>query len=570
MITLNIIKNSILFLIISQLLIACNSGSSNAIVNASQRDNTEDTSTKTAPPPDMSLGKQVVMLGDGITPLLINGQASCIQIAESDPISAGTIYGETSYTLNNSFAQMQSYLGGEIDLSGQITDNLIGSIATKLQQTNDSAEDKLSYSFYATAHRPISLSSNYSSMYTDSLQRCGTHYVSAAEAGIFVFANINIVFKSKLAKQTLLASANVKYGDLVDFAGIIDTLDDTSKNSIIVNVQLVQLGGDPQQIFSVLNNSQPNQSELSNLYLADMNVSTASLIIPRIQQYLVDPNDGFNKQVESYIGNHTSPPTKYSQLSHLFVTPSSVEFKPYDNNTISFTPDYEMEKLLKNHRKSIINLANAFSGYDKYYHQIWTLSDTFQNRPARLVQLSDRENSVIKLLSEMQGISSSCYGELIESLTFSSFCDTTLNQQNAKAISLQNQIESSSYDSALRIHTNSTTSESLLFLGSDESSNYYFMTYSFQPVKAVYAPYAIYKLSNNNEMTLYPHDDPLSGTNYSYFKLFGVELDFNADKSDINHIYYDSATYYDQSLNEVLPTQETILNPQFSLMKEQF
>ena len=405
-----------------------------------------------------------------------------------------------------------SLKGGYKDLSGDFTANY-------LDQTKNSSNE-IRATFYNYYYKHVSFTNPEKFGLVDAAKNLpssevGSGFISGANAGIFVEATVHIKFKTSSSKNDILAKGNIDFSNLVNLSGSLSKLDDETKKQIEIEIELVQRGGDAQEIINSLkdvSNQSGGTIDASKPYfLTTIGIDSTYKLLDSIQYYI---GTSFNQQIKEYIEDGTDIKVKkLSDLGKLFVIGDGISMHPYNNSTTVYTQDETLLKLTEDHSKEYSQLLDKIAKFNKYLDVTQEWIGSLSTPPKALAQSEEIKDKLNMLSTSFSTDAKLCYPAVIDEANISN-CKKLLQADIDSANLLKQDLDNLGWQKGYKLRTaaaGSLDTEYLIPIGSDEEGIKYFMTYTAFPSASTFSYGAIYQLGADNTISAAFIPEPIGG-----------------------------------------------------------
>lgn len=427
----------------------------------------------------------------------------CIDIPNSASISIGTRNTKIDTKLNISTQEVMQSLGADINLNINDQLNSMAAVAKYLHDLEDS-EQSFTYSIYAFTSQPVYLNLNNFAQ-TTSVNSCGDGYVTAATAGIYFVATVKVKFKNELYKQSILANLDGTVKDVGTLSAALEKLSKADKNGWTINLNILQLGGDTTQVFTALNKLSPNQErEIQGLYVSQLNwekLPNLKIILDSYTQNEI----AFN-QPKKYLENLTT----ISQLNDIYLTSQGLIVQKYKNLNSQYSNN-DIE-LLDDVAYTYTNLNKTLVSLNQYKRIVGPYDGSFATPAPGVANMREFIYKSQDMSNTLRVDYQICAANMINSINIENKeltldCKTELKKDIQQAKLLQTEIINSQFNGGYLLKQN--PSEYLLYLGTADNMDKYFLTYSKNVADATYLPFSLYVLNTSrNDLQYELLNDP--------------------------------------------------------------
>lgn len=496
---------------LSSFVVACHSGGSSSLNNpttnkvaSSSKLGADDTNAE-----QITLGLPAVNVGTASNPDMqpIRGVGRYINIHNEDPIDLQGLSSQFKYVQDKDLEEILSTMGIDGSLKIAVKDKfaLNGAAEYDKRDARISSQIRGTYLGYvkgiASLRQNYELDPGYKNL---PVEDRGDGYISDAIAGMWIEATVVLQFKNSTEKQKIAANGDIDVSDLVGLAGKFEKLDEATRSNISISVEIRQLGGDPQNVFTILNknfdklpgvDSATIEDGVDTLSLSSLTPKTVSLILDNIQQYISTPGEiqvgddkvlSFYSQAKAYQGKTT---LTYDEAKKLyFVLNQNTKLKAYPAEIVPYAPNLSLVKAISSHSTNYANLMKRGKDINAYNDIVRGYFYTNPNEEFARTANGQRK----EVANKMFDTAKHCYGIIAKAEEAE--CISDLNAQSEEAKKIVDSVDNDKkWRMGYTIAKYNGVQDYLLPLGTDEQNNKYYYLYSTNPSRSVFMPGSEYQ-----------------------------------------------------------------------------
>lgn len=286
-------------------LCACNSGiQGNSRIQGNSNNSSPTIKTENSFPSSkiISLGSPYSSMSD----IVLSG-FPIDSLAESTLLKIGATNQEIIYSTSTNQIASSAGITGDVSLRGSVS-NVQGSIVANFIDSLNSDTFHITYFYSFSNFIPVSLyDPTLKAIFSNGspLNEYGDAFVSSLNMGLFAGLYLEFSSNSITAINALNAAVSIMYkeGNSLDIDALLNNIDSKTKSQISLNLQGIQLGGDPVALIEALGIPQADTSQdgLENSIKRTCSKDQFNECLAIIERFESYAHGEYNNQVQKYI-----------------------------------------------------------------------------------------------------------------------------------------------------------------------------------------------------------------------------------------------------------------------------
>lgn len=475
--------------------------------------------------PDYSISFGSPAVSADSTTFVIPTGGTCVNIPEDTPITLDAGTSEFKYNKNMTTSEILDILGVNGSLKGTIS-SVSGDFKAEYEKANTQSQLDYRVTYYAKEERPVNIPALKLSPNAPSLTNCGDGFVSGGIGGIYYTASIIIHFTNVADKMKLLADGYLNSKDLGDLAAKLTMAKENTGVDFDVKLEIVQRGGDPQEIFSTFDDLKNIglENEAKTFYLAELSPENMKMAGNIVQKYI-------SEKLKPQMDNLANAKELSVARAQLFIT--NPKKTAYSDTQEHYTRPDSLNRIITTLETRFANLSTFKNDFAKYVSFV----DNFKYLPNAIAPVANSEKnwkSILELQDQILARSKSCFSYLPTEEEIAN-CETNLRSLSDEVTSVEKTINDDKwgYGYPINIRTGVVTEGLLPIAENLENGTTTLISVANAPLNTYYFPGTEYQYDSQAQtITLsgpiaFPSEESEIIANRT-LKYSGVKLSDNA------------------------------------------